>query len=47
MDRFEGVVRPYSPEDVSRLRDRFGVQHVIAKRASEKLWKRMITDEEP
>ena len=47
MDRFDGVVRPYSNEDVKRLRDRFGVQHVIAKKASEKLWKMMTTDKEP
>jgi len=47
MDRFEGVERPYSHEDVKRLRDRFGVQYVIAKKASEKLWNRMTTDDEP
>jgi len=37
MERFAGIKRTYSKEDVKRLQDRFGVQHIIAKKASEKL----------
>lgn len=38
-DRFHGVARPYSPEDVLRLRGSFRVEHTIARMGAERLWK--------
>lgn len=40
-DRWDGVERPYSYNDVKSLRDRFGERYVLAERASNKLWKLM------
>src|SRR5919106_6394474 len=37
-DRFAGVERPYTTEDVERLRGRFHVEHTIAKLGAERLW---------
>ncbi|HZG86380.1 isocitrate lyase [Paenibacillus sp.] len=36
--RFEGVARPYSAEDVVRLRGSVVVEHTLAKRGADKLW---------
>jgi isocitrate lyase len=36
--RFEGVKRPYSPEDVLRLRGSFQVRHSLAERGANRLW---------
>src|ERR1700709_1580521 len=36
--RWEGVKRPYSAEDVVRLRGSLHIEHTIAKRGAEKLW---------
>jgi isocitrate lyase len=38
--RWAGVKRGYSPEDVVRLRGSLRVEHTLAKRGAEKLWKR-------
>ncbi len=37
-DRFDGIERPYSPEDVLRLRGSFPIQHTLAERGANKLW---------
>jgi isocitrate lyase len=37
-DRFAGIERPYTTEDVERLRGRFHVEHTIAKLGAERLW---------
>jgi isocitrate lyase len=37
-DRFAGVERPYTTEDVERLRGRFHVEHTIAELGAERLW---------
>ena len=37
-DRWHGVVRPYSPEDVLRLRGSVTVEQTLARRGSERLW---------
>jgi isocitrate lyase len=37
-DRWHGVVRPYSPEDVLRLRGSVTVEHTLARRGAERLW---------
>lgn len=37
--RFAGVTRPYSAEDVIRLRGSVRIEYTLARNASEKLWK--------
>jgi isocitrate lyase len=37
-DRWSGVERPYSEEDVERLRGRFTIEHTIARLGAERLW---------
>src|SRR5690606_29376793 len=36
--RYEGVNRPYSPEDVLRLRGSFQVRYSLAERGANRLW---------
>ncbi|MGO4470202.1 isocitrate lyase, partial [Pseudoduganella sp. RAF53_2] len=36
--RWKGVTRPYTAEDVVRLRGSLQIEHTIAKRGAEKLW---------
>ncbi|PFA68461.1 isocitrate lyase [Bacillus sp. AFS015802] len=36
--RWKGVTRPYSAEDVIRLRGSIDIEHTLARRGSEKLW---------
>jgi isocitrate lyase len=43
--RWKNVNRPYSAEDVSRLRGSITIEHTLARRGSEKLWK--MVNEEP
>jgi isocitrate lyase len=38
LDRWEGIERPYSREDVERLRGRFNVEHTLARLGAERLW---------
>lgn len=45
MDRFAGITRPYTEQDVKRLQGTFGVEHTISKKRSEKLWR--LLNEEP
>ncbi|GAB4821621.1 hypothetical protein N2152v2_008667 [Parachlorella kessleri] len=37
--RFEGVTRPYTEQDVARLRGSVAIEHTLAKIGAEKLWK--------
>ena len=37
--RFEGITRPYTLEDVERLRGSIAVEHSLARLGSERLWK--------
>ena len=37
-DRFAGIERPYTPDDVLRLRGSFPIEHTLARRAALKLW---------
>lgn len=41
--RWKGVTRPYSAEDVVRLRGTVHVEHSLAKRGAEKLWEKITT----
>ena len=43
--RWKGVARPYTAEDVDRLRGTVDIEHSLARRGSEKLWK--LLHEEP
>jgi isocitrate/methylisocitrate lyase len=36
--RWEGIERPYSDEDVARLRGSVSIEHTLARRGAEKLW---------
>jgi isocitrate lyase len=38
-ERRHGIERPYTTEDVERLRGRFHVEHTIARLGAERLWK--------
>src|SRR3982751_534667 len=44
--RFDGIARPYSPEDVLRLRGSFPVEHTRARRGALKLWE-LLHEQEP
>ena len=44
-DRFAGIERPYSADEVVSLRGSFAVEHSLARRGAEKLWERMQRDE--
>src|SRR3984893_679965 len=37
--RFAGIRRPYSPEDVARLRGSFPISYTLAERGANKLWR--------
>ena len=37
-ERWEGIVRPYSREDVKRLSGTANIEYTLAQRGSEKLW---------
>ncbi len=36
--RWHGIIRPYSPEDVRRLRGTIHVEHTLARMGAERLW---------
>ncbi|HZB24175.1 MAG TPA: isocitrate lyase, partial [Gaiellaceae bacterium] len=44
-DRWEGVERPYSEDDVARLRGRFQVEHTVARLGAERLWRLLREDD--
>ena len=44
--RFDGIERPYSPEDVLRLRGSVAIEHSLARRGALKLWE-LLKREEP
>ncbi|OLS40902.1 isocitrate lyase [Bacillus sp. MRMR6] len=39
--RWNGITRPYSAEDVIKLRGSIDIEHTLARRGAEKLWKLM------
>ena len=43
--RFEGIDRPYSPDDVLRLRGSVAVEHSLARRGALRLWELLHRDE--
>jgi isocitrate lyase len=44
-DRWSGVERPYSENDVERLRGRFAIDHTLARLGAERLW-RLLAEED-
>ncbi|MGH3131143.1 MAG: isocitrate lyase, partial [Gaiellaceae bacterium] len=40
-DRWRGIERPYSPEDVLRLRGSVEIEHTLARRGAERLWRQL------
>src|SRR5688500_14061112 len=42
--RFEGIERPYSPDNVLRLRGSFPIEHTLARRGALKLWELLRQD---
>ena len=43
--RWAGIERPYSAEEVIRLRGSFQVEHTIARRGADRLWQAMHSEE--
>jgi isocitrate lyase len=44
-DRWRGVERPYSEDDVARLRGRFQIEHTLARLGAERLWRLLNEDD--
>src|SRR6476469_7606766 len=44
--RFKGIERPYSAEDVLKLRGSFPIEHTLARRGALKLWE-LLSEDEP
>ena len=42
--RWKGVVRPYSAEEVIKLRGSLQIDHTLARRGAHKLWKLFETE---
>ena len=38
-ERFDGIERPYGPEDVTRLRGSLPIRHTLAEHAADRLWR--------
>jgi isocitrate/methylisocitrate lyase len=45
MDRWDGIDRPYTEEDVQRLRGSVRIEHTLARLGAERLW-RLLQEEE-
>lgn len=43
--RWNGITRPYSAEDVIKLRGSIDIEHTLARRGSEKLWNLLHTED--
>ncbi len=46
-DRWEGVERPYTDDDVERLRGSVRIENTLAARGAERLWEQLASDDEP
>ncbi|HFJ9428759.1 isocitrate lyase [Bacillus cereus] len=44
-ERWKGITRPYSAEDVMRLRGSIDIEHTLARRGAEKLWTSLHTED--
>ncbi len=45
LDRFEGVVRPYSDEEVQGLRGSVHIEYTLARMGAERLWELLNSGE--
>src|ERR1035438_10187941 len=45
--RWRGITRPYSQQDVNRLRGSIQIEHTLAHRGAEQLWKLLHDNNEP
>jgi isocitrate lyase len=45
VDRWKGIERPYSEEDVNRLRGSVHVEYTLAERAADRLWRLLQEDD--
>lgn len=43
--RWEGISRPYSPEDVLKLRNSIKIEYTLAKMGAERLWRLLRTED--
>ena len=43
--RFASVERPYTTEDVERIRGRFHVEHTLARLGAERLWQLLHSED--
>ena len=43
--RFDGIERPYTPEEVERLRGSFPISHTLAERGANRLWELLQTED--
>ncbi|WP_242290142.1 isocitrate lyase [Bacillus cereus group sp. BfR-BA-01319] len=43
--RWKGITRPYSAEDVIRLRGSIDIEHTLARRGAEKIWSSLHTED--
>jgi isocitrate lyase len=43
--RWQGIRRPYQPEDIERLRGSFCVEYTLARKGAERLWHLLHTEE--
>jgi len=43
--RWEGITRPYSANEVIRLRGSIDIEHTLARRGAEKLWKYLLEED--
>src|SRR5690349_4567580 len=43
--RWQGITRPYSPEDVLKLRNSIKIEYTLAKLGAERLWRLLRTED--
>ena len=43
--RFDGIERPYTPDDVARLRGSLPVRHTLAEHGAARLWQLLHEDD--
>ena len=43
-ERWQGIQRPYTPEQVVRLRGSLPVEHTLARIGAERLWRLLTTE---
>src|SRR5947209_18480851 len=43
-ERWEGIKRPYTPEDVLRLRGSVQIEHTLARMGAQRLWHLLSTE---